>query len=260
MSRARRGEGPAPRGHSPSLALGFLAALPLFLAYELAHVLEPGRFARAAAESAVLRGLAPLGENLQLVRLVGLMACALGAVLWEQSQTRRGAAGLLLDVGREVGLGSLAGLALGPLLVALLAWLGAGPLASEFARPRALVTALRLVGAAPWEELLFRVAAYGGVYLAAHRAVQFLGLAGPVAQGLAELVALLVSALVFAAFHLEPVQRLLGSTGEPFHAGLFLWRTSAGLLLGGLFRWRGLGVAAWAHAVFNLGVALGLVG
>jgi membrane protease YdiL (CAAX protease family) len=77
-------------------------------------------------------------------------------------------------------------------------------------------------------------------------------------QAAAELVALLLSALVFSAFHLHSVQAWLGLRGERFDAGLFLWRVSAGLVLGGLFRWRGFGVAAWCHAVFNLGLALGI--
>ena len=35
------------------------------------------------------------------------------------------------------------------------------------------------------------------------------------------------------------------------------WRLLAGILLAGLFRWRGLGVCAWAHGLFNLGLVLG---
>ena len=70
--------------------------------------------------------------------------------------------------------------------------------------------------------------------------------------------ALLVSAALFSAFHLELVQQHLGARGEPYHAGLFVWRLSAGIVLAGLFRWKGLAVAAWAHALFNLGLALGI--
>ena len=78
------------------------------------------------------------------------------------------------------------------------------------------------------------------------------------ARYVAELAALLGAALLFGGFHLDGAQRLIGHTGEPFHGGAFLWRVSAGILLGALFRWRGLGVSAWAHAVYNLALALGL--
>jgi hypothetical protein len=102
------------------------------------------------------------------------------------------------------------------------------------------------------------VGCYGSLFLLVRQASTFLGLASPLARAAADLSALLGSALAFALFHLDAVQAHLGAVGEPYHRGLFLWRVSAGLVLGGLFRWRGLGVAAWAHAVFNLGVALGI--
>ena len=97
---------------------------------------------------------------------------------------------------------------------------------------------------------------YGTLFLAARRTSVF-GLER-LAFLPAELAALLGSALLFAAFHLAGAQRLLGGEGEPYQRGLFLWRVSAGILLGALFRWRGFGVAAWAHGVFNLGIALGI--
>jgi membrane protease YdiL (CAAX protease family) len=114
------------------------------------------------------------------------------------------------------------------------------------------------MGAAPWEELVFRVGVYGALFLVARRTSAFLGLESLGERFVAELAALLGSAFLFAWFHLESAQRLIGSAGEPYQHGLFLWRVSAGILLGGLFRWRGFGVASWAHAVFNLGIALGI--
>jgi membrane protease YdiL (CAAX protease family) len=143
-------------------------------------------------------------------------------------------------------------------LLLLARFVGAGSLATAPEPARGLAALGRLVGAAPWEELLFRVGVYGGLFLLVRRSAGFLGLATPLARAGGELAALLASAVLFALFHLEPVQRLLGSPGEPFHRGVFLWRVAAGILLGALFRWRGFGVAAWAHAVFNLGLALGI--
>ena len=63
--------------------------------------------------------------------------------------------------------------------------------------------------------------------------------------------------MIFAAFHLDVVTRLLGVGGEDFDRGLFLWRLLAGLSLAALFRWRGLAVAAWAHGLFNGALLLG---
>jgi hypothetical protein len=46
-------------------------------------------------------------------------------------------------------------------------------------------------------------------------------------------------------------------TGEPFDSSTFTWRFLGGCLLGALQRWRGLGVVAWTHALFNLAMLLG---
>jgi hypothetical protein len=161
-------------------------------------------------------------------------------------------------VGRSIAEGIGAGVVLAPLLVVLLAWTRGIELAATREPARGLAALLALVGAAPWEELLFRVGAYGLLYLVALRAARFLGAPAGAGAVLAELVALLGSALAFALFHLDAVQTLLGLRGEPFLVGLFAWRLLAGLVLGALVRLRGLGVVAWAHALFNLGVALGI--
>lgn len=244
---------------APRLSLGYLAALPLFLAYEAGQALAPsGGVPRASAELVVARVLAPFEGKAQLLRLALLLVCA--ALAWLRLARAGEAEGpeLRRALGRQTAEGLLAGFLLGPLLFLLQGWLAAEPLRVALAQAPALGSILRLIGAAPWEELLFRVGLYGIVYLVVRQGVSFLGLQSLLARFGAEFAALLVSALLFAWFHLDAAQRLLGTSGEPFHRGLFLWRVSAGLLLGGLFRWRGLGVAAWAHALFNLGIALGI--
>ncbi len=70
-------------------------------------------------------------------------------------------------------------------------------------------------------------------------------------------LAIAASATVFAASHLGVFTQVLGPGGEPFRAGVFTWRLLAGILLGTLFRWRGPGVAAWAHALFDLFLSIG---
>jgi hypothetical protein len=239
----------------PSLGAGYLAALPLFAAYELAQGAER---VRAPAERLVAHVLSLAGGRLQGVRVALLVLLAVLAALHEARARDEAGRGLARRLGRAVGEGWLAGFLLGPLLLVLQGWLASEPLVAAPAPVRSLAACLGLMGVAPWEELLFRVAMYGGLYLATRRTGEFLGLQSHLARTLAELAALLGSALLFAWFHLDSAQRLLGSVGEPYHQGLFLWRLSAGILLGALFRWRGLGVSAWAHAVFNLGIALGI--
>jgi hypothetical protein len=244
----------APVSGTPSLAAGYLATLPLFLAYELGLLVSPTDALRSSAARAASAAFAILGEHERYARWALLVALAVAA--GERLARGRGldARALL----RAAGLGVLVGVLLGPLLVLLHGWLGAEPLAVADPAPRSLPRVLRLVGAAPWEELLFRVGAYSCAYFGLRRVLEFFGLAGRATQAAAELGALLVSAALFSAFHLELVQQHLGARGEPYHAGLFVWRLSAGIVLAGLFRWKGLAVAAWAHALFNLGLALGI--
>jgi len=250
-----------PLPPTPSLSLGYLAALPLFVAYELGQALADP-LARDSSERLMTRLLsvveAVIAWPQPWLRAALLVLLAVGA--WVRVE-RTGAAGersLSQALGRTLLEGVLAGILLGPLLMGLEAWLGAGSPSLGLPPERSLAATLRLLGAAPWEELLFRVGLYGSAYLGARQVASFLGLETRLARLQAEFAALLLSSLLFAAFHLSAVQGLLGRDGEPFHRGLFLWRVAAGIVLGGLFRWRGFGTASWCHAVFNLGIALGI--
>lgn len=249
---ARRSPAGVPFLEAPDLAAGFLAAAPLLVAYEVGQGLAAGAAPRAPAERVLTLVLAPAGAHAGALR-AALLVLAIGLCLWWRG---RSSAEPVLSIRRQLGEGVLAGVALAPALFALLALTHDLSFHVQAETPRALPGALRLAGAAPWEEGLFRVGVYGILFLLVARSASFLGLGNAPRVLAAELVALLGSALAFAAFHLEVVQRLLGSPGEPYRPGVFLWRVSAGILLGALMRWRGFGVAAWAHAVFNLGIAL----
>jgi hypothetical protein len=241
----------------PRLEVGLLALLPLALVYDLVQASGTGG-ARNAAEWLVSLPLAPLGERVHALR------AALWAMLglWLVLRRRRAEESLGGPVMRVFLEGFLAALALGPALLAAHRLLAAPLPAIDVpdrppeAMPR-LEDAALLFGAGAYEELVFRLGAYSLAYLGVRRLVSLLG--GPLglARGAADTVGALGSAALFAAFHLEAFTGWLGEGGEPFDGALFAWRFLAGLLLGLLFRWRGIGVAAWAHALFNLGLALG---
>lgn len=244
---------PAEAAVERSLALGWIAVLPLVAAYEIALVLVPGS-ARNAAEYAL-----SLPFELALPRPeVGRWALELAVTAWAGWSVFHGELGLVRRTARIALEGCAAAILLGPLLVALLHALHLG--APAIGRPAAVATpasAALLVGGAAFEEVLFRVVVLAALVVAARRTFEwFLGLART-ARVLAEVAALLGSALVFAAAHLEPVVGLVSPGGEPYDGARFAWRATAGLALALLYRWRGMGVAAWCHAFFNLALTLG---
>ena len=58
--------------------------------------------------------------------------------------------------------------------------------------------------------------------------------------------AIVLSALLFSLVH------YVGSMGDPFTLSSFLYRFIFGLLLNGIYVWRGFGIAAWTHALYDL--------
>jgi hypothetical protein len=68
---------------------------------------------------------------------------------------------------------------------------------------------------------------------------------------LAGAILVICSSAAFSLFH------HVGPGAEPFEIGRAVYRFVAGLLLGGLFVLRGLGVTAYTHAAYNVYLVLG---
>jgi hypothetical protein len=94
------------------------------------------------------------------------------------------------------------------------------------------------IGAGVHEELVFRVGLFGGVDLLCARVM-----------GLSRLwsvaIALAVSATLFSAAH-----HVIG--GEPFRVGAFVYRLLCGVFFAGLYQLRGLSVAVYTHALYDV--------
>ncbi len=242
--------------HQRSLALGLLAMVPMFLAYELALTQDPSLL-RSHSELALFRAIEPLGDAVSAVRQgVLVVLLPLAAVLCYRRRIALGPS--LLRIFLE---GLLGAMLLGPALAFSVRFFGGIPEGIAGAAGRAadpgLSLAARIFGGAAYEELLFRVLLFSGIYLLSRRVALFFGVGERPSPWVAEAVALVVSALAFASAHLAWLNGWLGPGGEPFHAAIFTWRLLAGILLAILFRWRGPGVAAWTHGLFNLALLIG---
>jgi hypothetical protein len=101
---------------------------------------------------------------------------------------------------------------------------------------------LTFIGAGIYEEVLFRLGLFVGLY-AVLRVIRL-----PVIVAL--VLAMVCGALAFASAH------HIGSYGEPMRADYFVFRTMAGLYFTLLFISRGFGIAVGAHAGYDILVGL----
>jgi membrane protease YdiL (CAAX protease family) len=232
-----------------ALPVNLLFLVPFVLIYEAALIGTRSPVENAAA--AWLRGgLASLGHGGLIVTalLLGLVFLLVVAQRAREAPRERGIyGGMLLE-------GTLYGLLLGGAAHLLASSMPMGrvvPLAAPGGTAETMADLSHgmrdlglAVGAGVFEELVFR-----GLLLAGLAAVLRYALtADRLTSGV---VALLISSYVFSAYH------HWGPYGEPYRAAVFAFRFHAGMILGALFLFRGLGIAALAHGVYDVLVMLG---
>lgn len=100
------------------------------------------------------------------------------------------------------------------------------------------------LGAGFYEELLFRVLLVGALAWLAVRAFRW-----PARR--AGVFAAVSGAVIFSAFH------YIGPYGDPWQLESFTFRAVAGLIFSAMYLTRGFGITAWAHALYDVFLALG---
>jgi hypothetical protein len=219
-------------------------ALPLLILYEaLAAALSrfAGEQMRNGAD-VMLRSLfiAAAGRRGPLI----FVLCVIGVSVWLIARDLRGAnkleprvfvwmsaEALVLAVLFGVGIGTITARLISPF--APLAILGGQARLGIGAR---LMLSL---GAGLYEELLFRVLLVSGLLLLARRVI---GLG----TTLANTFAVVLGAIIFSAFH------YVGPYGDPLRLDSFVFRTIAGIAFSALFVFRGFGITAWTHALYDV--------
>jgi hypothetical protein len=98
---------------------------------------------------------------------------------------------------------------------------------------------IRSLGAGLYEELVFRLICLTGMDILLVNVFRL-------NRSASRLFSILVSACLFAAQHHLPLGQ------EPFELTDFLFRTTAGIYLGGLFLCRGFGIATGCHVFYNV--------
>ncbi len=221
---------------SRALSVSLVLVLPLLLTYEVGILLFRSPVENLAGLF-VKRVIAVFGDQVLLV-LTGLVAAAfVVALLAKQRRPEREF--------RLYGVMLLESVCWAVLLGPVVAAIGSRVLSlgavGDLDQPALRV--ILLMGAGAWEELVFRFGMLGG----------FLWLTtGPMRgnRALMTLAGVVLSSLVFAIFH------HIGELGEPLTAEAVLFRTLAGVALCTLYLSRGLGIAVYTHAFYNVGLFL----
>jgi hypothetical protein len=99
------------------------------------------------------------------------------------------------------------------------------------------------LGAGIFEELLFRVVL---VTLLLRLSKAVLGFGNTAAS----VIAIVGSAAIFSAFH------YVGPYGDTPTAASFLFRMVGGLIFSAIYVFRGFGIVAWTHALYDVGILL----
>lgn len=233
-------EPPRPVGYlawSRDPAVGLFAVLPLWLTYEVLRLqLTPEE--RNGAAKLITDTLSAFGPNsLSVLRV--LLALAIGAAAW--SIVRREVPWVRVAL-VSVLEGAFYGLMLGPATGALTVFLldcQAVWLASTRGLAPDIVSSL---GAGIFEEAVFRL----GLLSLCALGFGAIARAMKISPRVGLIPAILVSAVVFSWFH------HVGPGHEPFTWNVFMFRAVAGVLLGGMFVFRGFAVCVYAHAIYDL--------
>ena len=221
---------------------GFLSVLPLFVFYEAMIIAaNKGRIGEIRVGAEVwLKGLLTLVGGTGFV-VLGLVLLVAGVAIffyerdqhiplraryfaWMVGESAVYAVVVALTVSTLVGMLFMAAPAVGDLWTRLALSIGAGV----------------------YEELVFRVLLVGGLY----GLFRYLFEQSVVAYPLAAVL----GAAIFSFVH------YIGPFGDVFTLASFAFRFLFGLALNGLFLWRGFGVAAWTHALYDVMVVTRFLG
>ncbi len=221
---------------------GFLSALPLIAIYEIMIVTaNHGRIAqvRVGAEVWLKQLLAMIGGT--GLAVMGAVVLIVGAVILYIE--RRKNIPIRAKYFGWIVLESAVYGVVGALLVSTTVGV---IFAMAAPSPGSLWTKLALsIGAGIYEELLFRVILVGGLFWLLSRLVA--------PRQHAYLIAAIIGAAIFSAVH------YVGVYGDAFTLASFTFRFLFGLVLNGIFLWRGFGVAAWTHALYDVMVVTSFI-
>jgi membrane protease YdiL (CAAX protease family) len=225
-----------------TLLYSYLIALPLLLLYEvLIFIAQPDseQVVRISVDVWIKTLFSYFGSNIISITLIFVAIIGIVILYRERNKLSTLKPRYFLLMIAEAGLYAF--------LLALLLSAFVGALV-QIVQPQTVdsLSAIQKIalslGAGLYEELFFRVILVSGLlyifkYFIAKKWVAFTA-------------AMVVAALLFSLVH------YIGVLGDPFTLGSFLFRFLFGLALNAIYLWRGFGMAAWTHAIYDIMVVV----
>lgn len=221
-----------------TLLYSYLISLPLLLAYEvLIFISQPDseQIVRISVDVWIKTLFANIGQNVLSITLIFVALLGVGILYRERAKI----SSLKLSYfGGMIIEASFYAFALALLISAtvsnLLQIIQHSPIESLSLLQQFALS----LGAGIYEELFFRVILVSALLYIFRKVFT--------KKNLAFASAIVLAAVIFSLVH------YIGVMGDPFTFGSFLFRFLFGLALNAIYIWRGFGMAAWTHAIYDL--------
>jgi membrane protease YdiL (CAAX protease family) len=228
----------APRNLITDLILIF----PLLIVYQLGVLLTFPMLNGADFVSAILFGQLGFSKQQYLLFVVVVTVLFLGGLLLLRRKQQHFQPRVIVPILLE---STIYALTMGSLIILVMTrLLGIEPSLSAALHKEGVVSRFVMsLGAGVYEELVFRLGLLGGTFAITQKLFRW-------NRWFSLAVAFGVSALAFSAVHHIPPY------GDPIRIDIFTFRVLAGIFFGALYWTRGLAVAVYTHALYDVYVLL----
>jgi hypothetical protein len=222
-----------------NLLYSFLISLPLFLAYELLILIsqpDASQIVRISVDSWFKSIFSILGVNTVSITLLVVAILGLFILYKEKEQLKKLRFRFFPLMIAESTLYAIIVTLVATFFVSMVFAISANDPIESLSGLQKFALSL---GAGLYEELFFRVILVSVLILLFQKVFNNKKWASITA-------AVVLSAFLFSMVH------YIGSMGDPFTISSFTYRFLFGLMLNAIYVWRGFGIAAWTHALYDL--------
>lgn len=221
--------------HSKNLAHSFLFILPLLVLYEVGIALQSSNV-KNAADVVIKTPLTLFGKNGSLIFNSLVIVLLFASVFSIEKERRLSPLTFVL-------------MFLESAVYALCVGYGLGFIVYKKLFPHTMAIALSLnntwkgvilsVGAGVYEEIVFRLLLISALYFLFATVIK-------INKPISAIISIIAGALIFTVMH------YVGPLGDSFTSTSFMFRFLSGLVLSVIFMFRGLGIAVYTHAMYDV--------